>query len=125
MAADAKEKPDPNSPLNRKIPSVRFTMPIAADQAVLFLQDVSGTTITVDWKKLGIRGDKAIQLNLNQPTLREALEALVGAAGAKGKVEITASGKAISVTAPAKDPNGNDKDKDEKKNNEKGKAAGA
>jgi RNA polymerase sigma factor (sigma-70 family) len=106
-AADDKnsddKKPDPNSPLNKKIPSVRFGSPMAADLAIVFFQDVSGTTITVDWKKLGISGDKAIQLNLNQPTLGEALAALVSAAGAKEKPEMKAEGKAITVTAPAKD----------------------
>jgi RNA polymerase sigma factor (sigma-70 family) len=101
-AADAPAKdpqPPPKTILDRPMASVRIAEPLAADLAVTFLQDRTGATIIVDWDKLGTRGDKPVKLDLQNPTLRTAIQELLKATGAKRPARIEAAGNKVTVTA--------------------------
>src|SRR4051812_9070484 len=62
------ESADPPAPqktlLDKPVPGIRTEKPIAADSVIELLQDSASVTITVDWEKLGTRGDKGVTLDL-------------------------------------------------------------
>ena len=85
--------------LDKPVPGVRADKPIAADALIEHLQDSTSLTITVDWDKLGTRGDKGVTVNIGPMPLRDHINAILKAAGATKKAQMTVNGTKVHVTA--------------------------
>ena len=101
LPADQPAPPAPPQPsaLDRPVPGIRGETPAAADDIVEMLQDMTGVAITVEWEKLGTRGDKGITLNLQPMPLRDMINAILKAAGATKPAAMTVENKVLLVTA--------------------------
>lgn len=110
VAAAAEPPQQQKSVLDKVAPSIRTKSPLAGDSVVELVQDMTRTTITVDWEKLGTRGDKGLTLDLEPMPLRDLLNAILKAAGAKKPTRITAEGAKVHVTAAPDDGRGDGKE---------------
>src|SRR4051812_48054664 len=103
LSTASSESADPPAPqktlLDKPVPGIRTEKPIAADSVIELLQDSASVTITVDWEKLGTRGDKGVTLDLKPMPLRDMLNGILKAAGAKKPAKMTVEGTKVHVTA--------------------------
>jgi hypothetical protein len=96
-AADAPAQQ--KSLLDKPVPGVRADKPIPADALIEHLQDSASVTVTVEWEKLGTRGDKGVTVDIGPMPMRDHINAILKAAGAKKPAKMTVEGTKIHVTA--------------------------
>ena len=85
--------------LDKEVPGIRSENPLPADAIIELLQDMASVTITVDWEKLGTRGDKGLRLDLKPMPLRDMINEILKAAGATKPAHMTVEGTKVRVTA--------------------------
>jgi hypothetical protein len=85
--------------LDKPVPGIRGEKPVPADALIEHLQDSASVTITVDWEKLGTRGDKGVIVNIGPMPMRDHINAILKAAGAKKTAKMTVEGTKVHVTA--------------------------
>jgi hypothetical protein len=96
---DADPPPQKKTLLDKLVPGIRAEKLIAADSVIELLQDSASVTITVDWEKLGARGDKGVTLDLKPMPLRDMINGILKAAGARKLAKMTVEGTKVHVTA--------------------------
>lgn len=98
-APESPPPPPQKSILDHKVPGISSKGPVAAEDMLALLQDMASVTITVEWEKLGARGDKGISINVGPMPLRDTLTIILKAAGAKKPARMTVKGTKVLVTA--------------------------
>lgn len=92
-------QPQQKTILDKVVPGIRGENPVAGDDILELLQDSASVTITIDWGKLGTRGDKGLTLDLKPMPLRDMLAEILKAAGARKPAKMTVEGTKVHVTA--------------------------